>query len=75
MSFDLAPFGSLFSTPQKNGLTRPKSVRGSGVPMVNMNELFAFSRIHNIEMDLVPIVDKESHFLLETEDLLFVMVK
>jgi type I restriction enzyme S subunit len=71
MSFDLAPFGSLFSTPQKNGLTRPKSVRGSGVPMVNMNELFAFSRIHNIEMDLVPIVDKESHFLLETEDLLF----
>ncbi|MCP5177362.1 MAG: restriction endonuclease subunit S [Moraxellaceae bacterium] len=71
MSFDLVPFGSLFSTPQKNGLTRPKSVRGSGVPMVNMNELFAFSRIHNIKMDLVPIVDKESHFFLENEDLLF----
>jgi type I restriction enzyme S subunit len=71
MSFDVAPFGSLFSTPQKNGLTRPKKVRGSGLPMVNMGELFAHPRIHNLVMDLVPVSDSERHFLLEPEDLLF----
>ena len=71
MSFKSASFGSLFSTPQKNGLTRPKSVRGSGIPMVNMGELFAYPRIHNIEMDLVPVSDGEAHFLLQQEDLLF----
>jgi type I restriction enzyme S subunit len=71
MSFDSASFGSLFSLPQKNGLTRPKKVRGSGLPMVNMGELFAHSRIHNISMDLVPIGDNEAHFLLQPEDLLF----
>ncbi|MDA8417136.1 MAG: restriction endonuclease subunit S [Betaproteobacteria bacterium] len=71
MSFKSASFGSLFSSPQKNGLTRPKSVRGSGIPMVNMGELFAHSRIHNISMDLVPVGDGEAHFLLQSEDLLF----
>ncbi|MEQ1532263.1 MAG: restriction endonuclease subunit S [Sideroxydans sp.] len=71
MSFELAPFGSLFVTPQKNGLTRPKKVRGTGLPMVNMGELFAYPRIHNLAMDLVPVSDSERHFLLEPEDLLF----
>ena len=39
--------------------------------MVNMGELFAHSRIHNISMDLVPIGDSEANFLLQPEDLLF----
>ena len=39
--------------------------------MVNMGELFAYPRIHNLAMDLVPVSDSESHFLLEPEDLLF----
>ncbi len=71
MSFRTAPFGSLFSAPQKNGLMRPKKVRGSGLPMVNMGELFAYPRIHNLSMDLVPLGENESHYLLEPEDLLF----
>ena len=71
MSFEMAPFGTLFSVPQKNGLTRPKKVRGSGLPMVNMGELFAYPRIHNLDMDLVPVSQREAHFLLEPEDLLF----
>nr|WP_319566715.1 restriction endonuclease subunit S [uncultured Rhodoferax sp.] len=71
MSGETALFGSLFSAPQKNGLTRPKAVRGAGMPMVNMGELFAYPRIHNLVMDLVPVSDSEAHFLLEPEDLLF----
>ena len=71
MSFNSVPFGTLFSEPQRNGLTRPKKVRGAGLPMVNMGELFAHPRIHNIEMDHVPVSDKEKHFLLKADDLLF----
>lgn len=71
MSSKAVLFGSLFSTPQKNGLTRPKAVRGAGIPMVNMGELFAYPRIKNLVMDLVTVSDGEAHFLLEPEDLLF----
>lgn len=71
MSFDSVRFGELFAEPQKNGLTRPKKVRGSGFPMVNMGELFAYPRIQNILMDLVPVEEKESHYFLEPGDLLF----
>ncbi len=71
MSSETALFGSLFSTPQKNGLTRPKAVRGAGIPMVNMGELFAYPRIEDLVMDLVAVSDGEAHFLLEPEDLLF----
>jgi type I restriction enzyme S subunit len=39
--------------------------------MVNMGELFAYPRIRNISMDLVPIDVKEHHYLLEAGDLLF----
>jgi len=71
MSSDVARFGDLFDEPQRNGLTRPKKVRGSGLPMVNMGELFAYPRIQNIRMDLVPIDEKEHHYLLQAGDLLF----
>ena len=39
--------------------------------MVKMGELFAYPRIRNISMDLVPIDVKEHHYLLEAGDLLF----
>jgi type I restriction enzyme S subunit len=39
--------------------------------MVNMGELFAYPRIRNISMDLVPIDVKEHPYLLEAGDLLF----
>ncbi len=71
MSSDFVRFGDLFDEPQRNGLTRPKKVRGSGLPMVNMGELFAYPRIRDIAMDLVPVDDKERHYLLKVGDLLF----
>jgi type I restriction enzyme S subunit len=71
MEFEGVPFGSLFACSQRNGLTRPKKVRGSGLPMVNMGELFAHPRINHVEMDLVPVSESESDFLLEPGDLLF----
>lgn len=39
--------------------------------MVNMGELFAYPRILNIPMDLVPVDEKEHHYLLQVGDLLF----
>jgi type I restriction enzyme S subunit len=72
MSTKFVRFGDLFLEPQRNGLTRPKKVRGVGFPMVNMGELFAHSRIKNLEMDLVPVnEEKEKQFFLKEGDLLF----
>lgn len=69
---ELRPFGELFAEGTRNGLTRPKAVRGAGVKMVNMGELFAHSRIKNAAMDRVPLNDAEAEkFLLHTGDLLF----
>lgn len=50
---------------------RPTHIRGEGVKMVNMKELFSFDRISNQVMDLVPLDSKEARFLLENGDLLF----
>src|SRR5690606_13272896 len=50
----------------------PKKVRGHGFKMVNMGELFKYSRIKNIPMDRVPLTPKEqASSLLESGDLLF----
>ena len=65
-------FDDLYSIPSRNGLTRPRSVRGAGVKMVNMKEIFSFNRIHNQKMELVPLSEKEAvNNLLEKGDLLF----
>lgn len=72
MAISKRPFGELFAEPTRNGLTRPKAIRGSGTKMVNMGELFANPRIQNIAMDRVPLTDEEAkRSLLQTGDLLF----
>ena len=72
MAGDGRPFGELFAEPTRNGLTRPKAVRGDGVKMVNMGELFAHPRLRNVQMDRVPLSTSESErFLLRQGDLLF----
>ncbi len=69
---DLLPFGDLFAEGTRNGLMRPKAVRGAGVKMVNMGELFAYPRLRNAPMDRVPLSEAEAdRFLLEPGDLLF----
>lgn len=72
MAGDLRPFGELFAASPRNGLTRPKAVRGAGVKMVNMGELFAYPRLRNTPMDRVPLSPSEAErFSLEDGDLLF----
>lgn len=71
--YTMLPFEELLAIPLKNGLTKPKSVRGTGYPLVNMGELFANERIdEQVSMDLAPLSEAEfSSFLLQEADLLF----
>ena len=65
-------FGALFLEPLRNGVTKPKRVRGLGYKMVNMGEIFSLSFIQNQTMDRVPLTDKEkAATLLQNNDLLF----
>ncbi|MFC3193378.1 restriction endonuclease subunit S [Marinicella sediminis] len=65
-------FEELFEIPLRNGLTKPKRIRGEGYKMINMGELFKFPRIKNIPMDRVPLNAKEyANSLVEPGDLLF----
>lgn len=68
----IAPFSELFEIPLRNGLTRPKAIRGKGIKMVNMGEVFAHRRIRDLDMDRVPMHAKERDSGLLCEgDLLF----
>ena len=65
-------FEMLYTVPSKNGLNRPARIRGSGYKMINMGEIFAYDRIGNIDMELVPMNARElSTMLVEPGDLLF----
>lgn len=71
-SFPLLPFGDLYSSPSRNGVTVPKGARDSGVRMINMGELFRFDRICDDEMARVPLNPNELlNSLVQTGDLLF----
>jgi type I restriction enzyme S subunit len=72
MASEVRPFGELFAEQPRNGLTRPKAIRGAGVKMVNMGELFSYPRLRDTPMDRVPLNDSEANrFLLIEGDLLF----
>ena len=72
MAYEVRPFDNLFAESTRNGLNRPKAVRGSGVKIVNMGELFAHSRLHKTPMERVPLGQSEAdRFLLKDGDLLF----
>ena len=62
----------ILSEPTRNGLTKPKAIRGVGVPMISMREIFAHSRIANVEMDRVPVTDKElESYSINAGDIVF----
>lgn len=68
----LIQFGELLKEPIRNGLTKPKSVRGHGVGMISMGEIFSHNRIFKLEMDKVPVTDKElTNCRVKPGDLLF----
>ena len=72
MSWAQREFEELYAIPSKNGLTRPARVRGVGYRMINMGELFAYDRIGNIEMERVPMSERDlSTMLVDSGDLLF----
>ena len=65
-------FETLYAEPSRNGLTKPRSVRGKGYKMINMGELFAYGRICNPPMDLVPLNENEiKNTQMQEGDLLF----
>ena len=71
-SWESTTLDDLYGEPSRNGLTRPKSVRGSGYRMINMGEIFAHERIGNIEMERVQMTEKEiASFEVKKGDLLF----
>ena len=59
MSWPEVDFESLFATPSRNGIYKSKDHHGSGVPIVNMGELFAFNRIGDQPMSLIRMSDAE----------------
>ena len=50
---------SILALPSRNGLNKPSKIRGKGVKMIGMGELFANPIIYDIPMDRVPVTDKE----------------
>jgi type I restriction enzyme, S subunit len=72
VNWERKKFENLYLIPSKNGLTKPSRIRGEGYKFINMGELFAYDRIRNPIMELVPLSEKEkvSH-KIEENDLLF----
>ena len=65
-------FADVLKIPIRNGLTKPKAIRGEGFKMIAMGEIFANARIADIEMDRVPVTEKEmTNCRIEEGDLLF----
>ena len=65
-------FSSLYAIPSKNGLTKPRAIRGEGIKFINMGELFQSHRIGDIQTERVPVTEKElREALLQEGDLLF----
>jgi type I restriction enzyme, S subunit len=66
------PFGELYSIPSRNGLTKPKRLRGQGYKFINMGEIFKFDRMLDIPCDRAPATENELiSSTLEIGDLLF----
>jgi type I restriction enzyme S subunit len=71
-SWPEVPFEELYAEPSRNGLTRPRRVRGSGYKMINMGELFEHDRICDPAMERVPMNEREKRdYRVERGDLLF----
>lgn len=65
-------FEELFEISLKNGLNKPSRVRGTGIRMVNMKEIFGYDKItDSTPMELVPVESNELNSLLRYDDLLF----
>ncbi len=59
MSWAECEFESLYQVPSRNGVYKAKQFHGSGVPIVNMGELFAYERISGQPMKMIQMSDDE----------------
>lgn len=58
--------------PIRNGLTKPSAIRGNGVKMIGMKEIFSMDLIQSVEMDRVPVTEREYEYSsIQENDLLF----
>lgn len=65
-------FGNLYSEPSRNGLTKPKKIRGQGFKFINMGEIFRYDRLRHPKCDRAPLTEREKKTsLLKANDLLF----
>lgn len=70
--WELVEFLELLSEKTRNGIYKQKQFHGEGVKIINMKELFAYSRIGNQDMKRVKLDNSEmSRFLVHKGDLLF----
>ena len=68
----LVPFGEVLAEPLRNGVYKRKELHGSGVPVINMKELFAYERVGDQVSDWVELGASElTRAGLEIGDLLF----
>ncbi len=67
-----ARFESLYATPSRNGVYKPKEFHGRGCRIVNMGELFGYDFISNQEMNRIDLTAAELRIsALADGDLLF----
>lgn len=65
-------FSDLYAIPSKNGLMAPRRVRGRGIRLVNMAEIFSLDTIQDQQMELAPVPEATyASWLLKPGDLLF----
>ena len=65
-------FGSLLIGGTRNGLYKPKEFHGTGTPIINMGELFAFARLSITPPRRLRVTQDElTRFAVQPDDLLF----
>jgi len=70
--WEVVEFGSILDGGTRNGIYKKKEFHGRGDKIVNMGELFAFSRLFSVPMKRVELSEKEQEkFRLQKGDLLF----
>ncbi len=65
-------FGELYAEPSSNGVSKPSGIRGDGIEMIGMGELFAHDIIDDMMMERVPMTEREMNkYIIYADDLLF----
>ncbi|MBQ6617460.1 MAG: restriction endonuclease subunit S [Thermoguttaceae bacterium] len=72
MSWEKVRFEELYLSPSRNGIYKSADSHGSGIKIVNMGEIFAYSFIGDQEMQRIALSKEEyERFGLQNGDLLF----